>query len=83
MYFLRVAGLIRRSNISEADFNAMQQGRVQKSFLGMIVLAGGVGMPEIAKIHSMARFKKQWKGFVTQCVEEWKNLNIISALLLR
>jgi len=50
--------------------------------LGMITLTGGLSMPKVNQIHSMKRFKKKWKTFVMRCMEEWRNLNVISALLL-
>jgi len=33
-------------------------------------------------IVSMEQFNKKWKEFVTQCMEEWKNLNLVSTLLM-
>lgn len=83
MYFLRVAAIIRKSEISMADLASIQRRGTSQGFLGMITLAGGVSMPKIHKIHSMQRFKKKWKAFVMRCIEEWRNLNVISTLLLR
>lgn len=83
MYFHRVASIIRKSEISMKDYASIQRPSTSQGFFGMVKLAGGVSMPNIKKIHSMKRFKKKWKSFVKRCIEEWKNLNVVSVLLLR
>ena len=83
MYFHRVASIIQKSEISIKDFASIQRPGTSQGFFGMIKLAGGVSMPKINKIHSIQRFKKKWKAFVMRCMEEWRNLNVISTLLLR
>ena len=82
MYFLRVAAIIRESGVPMADFVSFQQSDAQGAFMSMTQLVGTPGMPNINNIH-YKRFKKKWKAFVKRCMEEWRNLNIISALLLR
>jgi len=82
MYFLRVVAIIRKSEISIADYAAIKQ-RTNLGFLGMIRMASLVSMPKVHEIHSMQRFKKKWKAFVMRCMEEWRNLNLISTLLMR
>ena len=82
MYFLRVAAIIRESGISMADFASIQRRGPQQAFMRMTLLVGTHSIPNINKIH-YKRFKKKWKAFVMRCMEEWRNLNILSALLLR
>ena len=81
-YFLRVAEVIRESGISMVDFASIQRPGPQQAFMRMILIAGTPGMPNISKIHTQ-RFKKKWRAFIMRCMEEWRNLNVISALLLR
>jgi len=83
MYFVRVASIIQKSDISMADLVSIKRPGTSKAMMEMITLAGGVSIPNINKVHSMERFKKKWKSFVMRCMEEWRNLNVISALLLR
>jgi hypothetical protein len=84
MYFLRVSRIIKKSGISMADYSRLKQPGPQLGFLAEAAkMAGAVGMPNIKCAHSLHRFRKKWKEFVEQCVKEWKNLNIVSALLLR
>ena len=82
MYFRRVKAIIKKSGISNGDFTLLRHS-THGRFFRMAKMVGGVSLPNIDEIHSMERFRKKWKAFVKQCIEEWKNLNIISALLLR
>ena len=83
IYFHRVALIINKSEISLVDYASIKRRGTNQGMLGMITLAGGVAIPKIKKIHSMQIFKKKWKSFVKRCIEEWRNLNVISTLLLR
>ena len=83
IYFLRVSRIIKKSGISMADYSRLKQPGPQLFFLKAVRAVGAISMPNIDCAHSMRRFRKKWKEFVEQCVKEWKNLNIVSALLLR
>jgi len=82
IYFLRVAAIIRESDISMADFASLHQPTT-RGILEAITVTAGVGVPNIHEIHSMKRFKRKWRAFVKQCMGEWRNLNLVSTLLMR
>ena len=65
-----------------ADFKAIQQRGILKTLMKITEAISSPVMPKIDELHNQG-FKKKWKGFVQRCMEEWRNLNIISALLLR
>ena len=81
-YFHRVKAIIQESGISMADFNSMQRRGMLR---GLREVTGAICSPAMLGIDPLHtnRFKEQWKEFVQRCMEEWKNLNITSALLLR
>ena len=83
IYFQRVAIVIQKSEITIADFAAIQPRGRSQGFLGMITLAGGVNVPNINTIQSFKRFKMKWRTFVVRCREEWGNLNLIGTLIMR
>jgi len=83
MYFLRVEAIILKSNISMKDFLSLQSATTNQGLAEMTGLVGALCFPDIHEMHSMKRFKKKWKTFVIRCMEEWRNLNLISTLLLR
>jgi len=83
MYFYKVKAIIRKSEISTDDFASIRRSVTDQGILGMITVAGGVSIPKIHEINSMKQFKKNWKAFVTWCIEEWRNLNVISTVLIR
>ena len=82
MYFHRVKAIIQESGISMADFNAIQRRGILRTLLNITEAISTPLMPEIDELRNK-HFKEQWKEFVQRCMKEWKNLDIISALLLR
>ena len=83
IYFLRVSRIIKKSGISMADYSQLKQSSTDQDMLDICKTLSVIALPNIQHAHSMRRFRKKWKEFVEQCVKEWKNLNIVSALLLR
>ena len=84
IYFLRVSRIIKKSGISMADYSLLKQSGPRLGFVAKAAkMFGSIGMPNIEHAHSVRRFGKKWNEFVEQCMKEWKNLNIVSALLLR
>ena len=84
MYFSRVAGIIQNSDISKSEFEAVVRQLPTAKHDPFLKFASVLTGPviDIRNIHSMNRFKKKWGVFVTLCMTEWANLNIVSALLL-
>ena len=76
IYFLRVSTIIKQSRISVTEYSQLAKGIMAVGMLGIPI----IHQPPPA---SVRQFGKKWKKFVEQCMKEWKNLNIVSALLLR
>jgi hypothetical protein len=86
LYFRRVSRIIKKSGKPIARFRdqyGLCEDEVPARILRMGEVAGGPGTPLIADLHSLEPFGNEWKTFVMQCMEEWKNLNIVNGLLLR
>ena len=67
VYFLRVAVIIRKSGVT----------------MGEVFPINRHGPRRYTHSIRQKRLKKKWEAFVMRCMEEWRNLNIVSALLLR
>jgi hypothetical protein len=89
MYFHHVARVIRKSKITQSamstfrrDSTTLPAGAIASAIVAAAVSFTGVGAPPIRSKHPLRHFQARWKLFVVQCIEEWRNLNIVSTLLM-
>lgn len=75
MYFTRVSRLFEEAEVTRPEIQRMIDGVAQG-----LNLTHDWTPPNVSP--TLARFKMNWEEFVDIVIQEWKTLNVVSALLL-